>query len=201
MALRRLILVSLSCLFVAACGSVVPLENPIGQPPLVEPLEASIGVYYTEHLRNYSCVVEKGYIAAKWPMELGAPSVAMFDTILGAFFEDIEILDVDPMTALPRSEDDFVILDLVAFDGCEARWPIIGTTAIEIVYGATFRSADGDVIEELTVRGRAGPGDVGLARIPRHLADLTEAAMRKAGADFVVKLDENTKLREWLGPQ
>ena len=132
---------------------------------------------------------------------MGAPSVAMFDAILGALFEGIEILDLDPMTASPHSNNDFVVLDLVAFDGCEARWPIIGTTAMEIVYGATFGSPDGDVIEELTARGRAGPGDVGLAGISRHLSDLTEAAMRKAGAEFVVKLDENTKIREWLDPQ
>ena len=101
------------------------------------------------------------------------------------------------MTA-PATDRKALVIELESFEGCEASWPIIGTTFMSVAYRARFLGADGTVVEDLTARGRSGPGDTGYGAEGVHLTDLTEAAMRRAAADFVVQTETSEKVGQWL---
>ena len=196
MARRSRNYVALLGLLLAACASDVAVRNPVPENPLVKPVDHDLGVYYSPQLRNYSCIVDKGYIAAEWTIELGAPSVEMFEKILRSKFRTVERLQGDPLTVAAGRKA--LVLELTSFDGCEASWPIIGTTRMSLAYRARFLRADGTLVADLTVRGSSGPADAGLGDEGVHLTSLTEAAMRRAAADFAVQTETSKKVGRWL---
>jgi hypothetical protein len=196
--LRFIIHAGLLGLAVAACSNNVEVQNPISQPPLVKPVNRTVGIFYSPHLRIYSCIVDKGYIAAAWTIQVGAPSIAMFNKILRSKFQNVEQLRENPLTgSVPAGKESF-LFELVSFDGCEASWPIIGTTRMSIAYRSRLLRADGSTVEDFTARGHAGPADAEPGLEGRHLTSLTEAAMRKAAADFIVQIEESEKIDQWL---
>ncbi len=193
-------------IFTGCGGGPISVKPPIVQPPLVEPVPVSVSVYYSEDLRNHKCTVEKGYIAESWTFVMGPPSIQMFDTIFTGLFRDVETLDIAPETATPRDQRDVIELRLIEFSGCEASWPIIGTTEIDIEYRAILRSAAGETLARLEGRGHAVPRDddprLASSRwsVPEatHLAILTSAAMRRAAADFMINFENDPAVRAWL---
>ena len=198
LALKTIIRVCLLSFVVAACGSNVEVQNPIPQRPLVEPVDHDIAVFYSPYLRTYSCIVDKGYIASAWSIKLGAPSVEMFNAILRSKFRTVEQLQENPLAGSAPNAKKSLVLELVSFNGCEARWPIIGTTRISVAYRGRFLGADGSTVEDLTAQGNSGPGDASPGDEGMHLTSLTEAAMRKAAADYIVQVEESEKIDQWL---
>lgn len=198
----------LALVLLSACSTTsnVPLSSPLKQPPAVETLPGSIAILYAENLRHHQCIAGKGYIAASWMIELGAPSIGMFDQIFSALFENPATLQADAASQIPANSKGVIEVSLLKYDGCEVRWPIVGQT-IEVAYQATLRASDGEVIARWEGRGRAGPTDnlegytekipwVGVET--RYLGALTHLAMRRAAADFVINVERDRRLRAWL---
>ncbi len=190
---------------VTGCGGAVPVVSPIDRPPLIEPLPVSVGIYYSEDLRNHKCTGDKGYIAYSWTFELGPPSIQMFDNLFTALFRDVETLDISPKITTSRHPRDIIELRLSKFNGCQAKWPILGTTVIYIAYEAILWSAEGKKVAQWKGQGRAGRGDDlgsygGSAWEPelRHLAALTSVAMRKAAADFIINFQNEPAVQDRL---
>ncbi len=172
----------------------------------MEPAPVSVGIYYSEDLRNHKCTGDKGYIAYSWTFALGPPSIEMFDILFTALFRDVETLDIGPGITTSRDQRDIIELRLSEFNGCEASWPILGTTVIDIAYEAIVWSAEGEKVAQWKGQGRAGRGDDlgsygGSAWEPElsHLAALTSVAMRKAAADFIINFKNDPAVRAWLG--
>jgi hypothetical protein len=195
---RLVIQVGFLALAAAACEPASQVRNPVPTAPLVDQVDDAIAVYYPLALRSFTCVVDKGYIYEKWTIDLGDPSVAMFDNILRAKFRTVELLPANPLEGSAPVSKKSLIIELVSFNGCEARWPVIGRTRMSVAYRARFLRTDGHVVEDITAHGESGPGDGGLAYVGKHLTDLTEAAMRRAAADLVVQMEESESVREWL---
>ena len=194
------ILVALG-LLLAACDHVVPLNPPITAPPLAARIHDTIGVFYPEELRGYRCKASKGYIADTFDFDLGPPSVAMFDTVLAGLFDHVAHVDGAPHRAGLDGAHPMVSFQLIEFTGCEARWPIVGTTVIDIAYEAVISSRTGTQIARIIARGHADRFD-----LPNeeqgdeagHLSRLTAAAMRRAAADFVFEFERHTEIRKAL---
>ena len=101
--------------------------------------------------------------------------------------------------------NDLVEVSLLQFTGCDARWPIIGTSTIEVAYEAVALSPEGVEVARWSGFGRAGPGDdlgesAGLGSDPEqsHLNALTRLAMRRAAADLVVRFETEPSVRAWI---
>lgn len=183
------------CLLLAGCGSNPSLEPRV--PDLVvDPAPVSVGVYYGDALRNHSCTGGKGYIAYEWTFEMGPPSIEMFDGLLADMFQDTETVTESPEDTLMQDKRDVVEIRMTSFNGCDASWPIIGTSTVAIGYEAILWSAQGQELTRWPGRGSAGPSDSSQDFITSfdetaHLAALASIAMRKATTDFVISFDSN----------
>jgi len=201
----RLILcfIALAWMF-AGCGGTVSVRPPSVQP-VVAPLPISVGVYYADDLKHHKCTGDQGYIAYAWTIELGPSSIELFDNVFRALFADIEILETDHTIAPLGDRKGVVDIHLSKFTGCDASWPIVNTTVIEVAYEAILRSAEDEVVAQWEGRGQAGPGDdlselQNFAWEPElaHLAALTNVAMRKAATDFIIEFETNTAIQNWV---
>lgn len=194
-------LASLAILVASGCSETVFVEAPAVEP-VIEPLPVSVAVYYPDALRNHSCTGDNGYIAFSWTFALGPPSVELFDHLFEAMFENVETVDAGPENGRDGGGKDLIELQLAMFNGCEARWPIVGTTVVEIAYKAIVWSAEGTEIAQWEGRGRAGPGDdlgqyAAVSEVS-YLAALTRVAMRRAAADFIVTFETEPSIRASL---
>ena len=196
------------------CSDAVPLDPAIVRP-VVEPAKIAVNIHYAEDLRDHECTGDEGYIAFSWTFALGPPSIEMFNVIFTALFKDVEFRDTPPDFTFPGDQREVIELHLSEFTGCQASWPILGTTVIDIGYEAIVWSAEGEELARWNGRGRAGPGDdprgysfEGLGyKIKRgslvlepeltHLNALTSVAMRKAAAAFVVNYENDPAVRAW----
>jgi len=198
----------LTILLLSACSatSIVPLGSPLRQPPAVEKLPGSLAILYAEDLRHHQCIAGKGYVAASWTIELGPPSIGMFDRIFSAFFENPVTLQPDADSRMSANSKGVIEVGLLQYDGCEVTGPI-GRQKITVAYQATLRARDNTVIAQWEGRGRAGPADnlEGYKdKVPfldvetRYLGAVTSLAMRRAAADFVINFERDQRLRAWL---
>jgi hypothetical protein len=199
----------LALVLLSACSttSTVPLSSPLKQPPAVEKRPGSMAILYAENLRHHRCIAGKGYLAASWMIELGPPSIGMFDQIFSAFFENPVTLQPGAASKVPVDSNGEIEVRLLNFDGCEARWPIVNQK-IEVAYQATLRAKDGSVIAQWEGLGRAGPEDnlegytekVPFLQVETaYLGAVTSLAMRRAAADFVINFERDLRVRSWLG--
>jgi len=199
--MKVLVALAVSACSLAACHYVVPIGSPITQPPLAAPIPGVIDVFYPTEFQAYLCKTGKGYIFDTYRFDLGAQSVTMFDSILDGLFERVEHVERDPDSAGRPRTHPAITLRLAQFTGCEAKWPIVGTTAVDIEYDATIYTRTGKAIAQITARGHADafdiPTDAG-ADESQYLGRLTRAAMRKAAASFVADFQRREEVREAL---
>jgi hypothetical protein len=183
----------IASLLAAGCGNrPILLESPITKLPLTEPAAVPVEIVFAKDLRNHVCTGDNGYIAHSWTFEMGPPSIVMFDLVFSALFDK---------TQRVSRNSDVIELHLKEFNGCEASWPIIGTTQIRVTYEAIIRSAGGDEIARWEGRGTEGPNmarDGNLYDENGHLTLLTREAMREAAADFIVSFYKNPKVQTWI---
>jgi hypothetical protein len=202
--MKALVALAVSAFSLAACHYLVPLSSPITQPPLVAPIRGTIDVFYPAEFRTYDCKAGKGYLFDTFQIDLGAQSVTMFDRILEGLFEHIEHVERDPDFAGGSRAHPAIRLRLVRFTGCEAKWPIVGTTAIDIEYDADIYTRTGKAIAQITARGHADAFDIptdASSDESQYLGRLTGAAMRKAAASFVADFQRREDIREALNAE
>lgn len=196
-------------LLTVACSNTgtLTVRSPLQQPPALEKSPLTVAIRYAENLRHHTCIVKKGYVTSPSIIELGAPSIEMFGQIFTALF-DKAIPSGQGQHGLPASERfPYVEVGLQAYDGCEGERPIEGRTVISVAYAIALYDGDGALVGRWEGQGRAGPSDYlrappakGLVLDPqsRYLAMLTELAMRRAAADFIIHYEKDQAVRAWL---
>ena len=200
-------IILIQMILISACSHVVNVTPPVSLPPLVEKKPLSVGVVYSEDLQNHKCTASKDYIADSWEIQLGPSNIEMFDLILGGLFENIVKLD-SVKSGVKKGLKNVIEIRLQEYNGCEASWPIINASIV-VTYEATLYGEDATVITTWQGSGRAMPSDSHEscgALVPHHsltetryLAYTTCIAMRRAAADFIVNLQNNVKISDYLG--
>ena len=132
---RLVMLVSLVGLVISACGGMVPINAPDVRP-VIDPSPVSVTVHYDESLRNHHCTGDEGYISFSWTFALGPPSIEMFNPIFATLFKDVDFSDDHNESESSSEQREIIELHLTEFTGCQASWPIVGTTVVEIAYEA-----------------------------------------------------------------
>jgi hypothetical protein len=134
----------------------------------------------------------------------------MFDTLFMALFAKTVAMGRGQTSAIAGERLPLIEVGLLSYDGCQASWPIVGTTSVKVAYGATLFGKDGARVAHWQGRGRAGAEDFDSQDVPgtggwdiegTYLADVTRLAMRKAAADFLINYDKDPALRAWLKNQ
>lgn len=189
-------------LVLAACtaGPVEPRAPDL--VPLVERVPARVVVVYDEVLVAQQCTISKGYIAASWDVAIGDPTVATFDRLFRAMFDDVEVLGAREVP--DRSGDRPVIrLTLERFTGCDMSWPIFGQP-VAIAYRASVSRAGVPVLDSWAGQGvataadyQSSPGEAPLLLEEKYIARMTELAIRSAAADFAINFEDDPAVRTW----
>ena len=194
-------MVVLMVLLFAACGGKQSVKQELPMP-VVDPAPVSIGVYYPDSLRNHKCIGGKGYIAYDWTFELGPPSMAMYDKLLGAMFKSARTVDAKPGTSSAQGTEDVIEVRMTGFTGCDASWPVIGAS-VTINYEAILWAPDGTELTRWNAHGAAGSSDPYVDYMDsggeaEYLAALTKIAMRKAATDFVLNYENDPVVKTRL---
>lgn len=183
----------------AGCaGAQKATPTPEVPVPVIDRAPVAVGVRYAQSLLSHHCKGGEGYIAFDWSYELGPPSVAMFAPLFDAMFREARTLE----PGLAQGGTDVVEVDLKTFTGCDASWPILGTTWIDVSYEAVLRDAGGAELTRWTGTGRAGPADE-VQDLMRpaddieiaYLNALVSLAMRRAATDFLVRFERDAVVR------
>lgn len=203
MSLRFPLLSLFAVLAVTGCGGTPKVAPPVLEP-VVDTAPIAVAVDYADDLRNHQCKGGKGYIAFTWDFALGPPSMTLLDGIFEKMFREVETVPAGVGGRSAGGGMPLIEVHLTKFTGCDASWPIFNTTLIEIAYSAILWSAGGDRIAAWVGEGMAGPGDQPEKYMTGswepeidYLAALTNLAMRKAAADFVVNYDRHPAIRAW----
>ncbi len=191
-------------LFTTACAETVRPKVDV-PTPVVGKAPLRVAVAFDDSLANHRCVVSKGYIAADWTIEIGPPSMAAFTKALAAVFERATVLPA-AQAGEAAIDQPVIRISLDAFSGCDASWPIIGSS-VEVAYFAKVMRGSVIVLDDWTGRGRASQADLEAYSLPggplttsiegHYLARLTEIAIRKAVADFVAKFEDDPRVVAW----
>lgn len=187
---RSLGLLAAAVVVLAGCGKSgrdyeVKVEAVTEVAPLIEPLPARVGVYYSPEFREFAetRTVHVTDRRDRYHFELGEPSAALFDWVIPAAFEETLVVRTKPPLSGEGSELDGVI---------EPR--IKGFTLTSISYEITLYAPSGEVIASLPADGTYF-GQVFGARQAKHAMRF---AMRDASAAFLVKLSEQPQIKQWL---
>ena len=187
---RSLGLLAVAVTVLAGCGRSgniyeVPVEAVTEVAPLIEPLPATVGVYYSPAFRQFGGTITD-YVADRrdyYHFALGEPSTALFDWVFPAAFETTLVVRSKPPLSGGDGDLDGVI---------EPR--IKGFTLTSISYEITLYAPSGEVIASLPADGTYF-GQVFGARQAKHAMRF---AMRDASAAFLVKLFEQPQIKQWL---
>jgi len=143
--LQRFVGMLVFCLLPLGRAHIIAPDAPIQNPPLVQAIPLTIGVYYPEELQRYECETGKGYIAEKFVIRLGPASTKLYDLIFSSLFaKSFRVNNYRP-SAPGDQKVDVVELMITNFTGCEARWPIIGAN-MNTIYKAILRTPSGEKI-------------------------------------------------------
>lgn len=203
------------------CQSV-PIDATLDQTPLVEPIPARVGVYYSPEFANHEYCFDASF-AQKGEKEdcfisLGPPSIALFDQVFKSLFENT-IHVQNKSVPIEDSGLNAIIEPRITFVSVTvpSRGPNVDITPhhFEVNYSFTLYDPQGYRIGSLDTFGSAQEtwGDLskllfvyeqmftlGSSHSSENilLGELAEKAMRKAAAKFLIDFRENTGVQNWL---
>lgn len=170
-------------LLLLACGSVEVKPSAPLPTPLVQPLQARVGLVLTPELRNYVHEERRGN--SNWKVELGAGHEELFRSAFGASFASPQVFDSqDAARAAQGLQALFVpVIEQYSFVTNDETggeyW------AVTIRYRIGVLGPRGETIDNLTLTGY---GSARRGRAGTAMERATEVAMRDAAAKFLVQL-------------
>jgi hypothetical protein len=151
--------------------------------PLLQPMQARVGLVLDEELRRY--VHEETRGGGNWKVDLGPGHEELFQDIFGASFNSLEVFR-DAAAARGAAGLQSVFqprIEQYSFATAEETggqyW------AVTIRYRIAIATPDGEAIDALTLTGY---GSARGGRAANALTRATRAAMRDAAAKFLVQM-------------
>jgi len=195
-------------LSVCACERQVPIEEALQRPPLVEPLQLTMGKYYSRAVNAY----EHFYYptddrTVSWKFPIGPQSVSMFDRVFASMFMKTLPIDRLPTAAGDRSDVAAVIetkIEQFRVQYRQSRHTITNTRIfVEITYRFIVYMANGETIASWTVTGTslyAPRTDLAVQVLPepKWMSAAVKLAMRDAAGKFVAGFPEQPRIKNWL---
>ena len=187
---RSLGLLAVAVMVLAGCGNSgrfvdVEVEAVAEVAPLIEPLPARVGVYYSPEFREFAATrtVQVADRRDRYHYALGEPSAALFDWVFPAAFETTLVVRTKPPLSGGDGELDGVIAPQIE-----------GFTLTSISYEITLYAPSGEVIASVPADGTC----FGQVFGARRASQATRCAMRDASAAFLIKLAEQPEIKQWI---
>ncbi len=209
--MKRFALLILYILLLSSSACTIPIKPALEGPPVVEPLELTMGKCFSPAISNYEYRSddEKKLL---YIFPLGPPSIAMFDRVFTGMF-----VKTVPVEHCPPATDQGLDVDAVIDTQIERFWWYMTPVAnsqftsrrfkVRITYRFILYSPEGETIDSWTVVGSGLsiqeyiPGTskvIVFLPEPKHLSAAVKLAMRDAAADFITEFRDQLKIREWI---
>ena len=195
---KRLLLIILLAgggLITAACGPVKVLPQPSFPTPLVEKMPLRAGVFFSEEFRVYHHQEKRD--ETEWDVELGASQVPRIQRLLTAMFTDL--VEVRDLSKLPLEPSPDLILEprFEEYSFVTPRDSAGEYYAVTIKYRVNVMNGLGQLLDSFVLTGYGNTKAGGMSNeVPLALA--TQAAVRDAGAKFVVEFPQQAVVQKLL---
>ncbi len=212
--MNRFAFLVLWIILLSSCA--ITIKPALEGPPVVEPLELTMGKCFSPAISNYeyrSRPRSPAPLPVKYIFPLGPPSVAMFDRVFTGMF-----VKTVPVEHCPPATDQGLDVDAVIETQIERFWwyitPVSGsilrsydTSEVKVTYRFLLYSPEGETIDSWTVVGSGLNIPKYIPGTSKFIEFLPEAtwlsaavklAMRDAAADFITEFRDRPKIREWI---
>lgn len=167
----------------AACGGVQVKPMPALPRPLVQPMQARVGLVLDEELRRYTHEETRG--GANWEVTLGPGHEAYFRAIFAATFDAVDVF-TDPAAVRSASGLQSVFRpEIEQFSFATDDETGGQYWAVTIRYRIPITAPGGEAIDVLTLTGY---GSARGGRAASALTRATQSAMRDAASKFLVQM-------------
>jgi len=180
-------------LSVTACTTKHIREvNPvIDNPPTVEVVPVTIGVYYPHEFVSY-----ESRWGDAWIFPVGKGSVALFDKVLPLMFKNVEHLKIRPDSGHNSQKIQGVLIPAIEAIAYNMKGWGYG---VEITYQLQLFSMNGQTVASWKVKG-TGVRKFGFDYLTHAtpIGQVTEFAMQDAAINFMIIFEEDAAVKKWL---
>lgn len=192
--------VVLATLFLASCGTKEVVVTGNFPPPLMEPLNVNLGVWYEPEFEGHEFFDEaKGRADSTWIVKTGEAQVAMWGQLLNNMFVDVTKMDGEPAPEQMNPVVDAVLIPRVD----ELQYAIPAHTNVKVYeiwmrYAFQLVTTNGDPIAEwtMTAYGKTPTAFLQSDEAAVNLAAVV--ALRDAGAHFITSFQKVPEVAQWL---
>ena len=195
-----LLLTGVGALALGACGaSTVTIEGTYPTPN-IPPLPMTLGVYYSDDMRNYVYTERTDAGKDEYLVNSGDSHMALFNTVLPAMFQRVVVLD-DPALANERGVDAVFIPNIDEFQLGMPQKTRLDSYEVWVRYNMRLTAPDGDYIADwvMTAYGKTGQDRFGSAE--RGINGAAVAALRDLASNFSISFTNVPDVRDWLQPR
>lgn len=182
-------------LLLGGCGaSSVTVEGSYPTPN-IPPMPLRLGVYYGEGLADFQYTEYNDRGNPEYIVEPGRSHVTLFNTILPAMFQDVQVLD-SPEEA--SGVDAVFIPTIDEFQLALPQKTRLDVYEVWMRYNMRLIRPDGSLIADWVMTSYGKVQQEALRSAERSINDATVAALRDLGSNFTLSFTRVPEIRDWL---
>lgn len=165
--------------------------------PTIQRIPLTLGVYYSDALRNYTYTERSQTGDDEYYVESGQTHMELFNTVLPAMFENVVLLD-DPSQADAMGVDAVFMPNIDEFQLGMPQKTRLEAYEVWVQYNMRLTGTDGSYIADwvMTAYGNATVG--GLSTAESGINDAAVAALRDLASNFSISFTAVPDVRDWL---
>jgi hypothetical protein len=165
--------------------------------PTIQRIPLTLGVYYSDALRNYTYTERSQTGDDEYYVESGQTHMELFNTVLPAMFENVVLLD-DPAQADAMGVDAIFMPSIDEFQLGMPQKTRLEAYEVWVKYNMRLTGTDGSYIADwvMTAYGNATVG--GLSTAESGINDAAVAALRDLASNFSISFTAVPDVRDWL---
>ena len=197
---RSIVLLLLAMVALNACAARSVIIEGSYPTPNIPPLPMTLGVYYSDAIRDYVYTERTDAGKDEYLVSSGASHIALFNTVLPAMFQQVVVLD-DPAMANERGVDAVFIPDIDEFQLGMPQKTRLDSYEVWVKYNMRLTAPDGDYIADwvMTAYGKTAQQSFGSAE--SGINDAAVAALRDLASNFSMSFTNVPDVRDWLQPR
>jgi hypothetical protein len=168
--------------------------------PNIPPLPLTVGVYYSDALRDYVYTEFTDSGREEYRVAAGQTHIDLFNTVLPAMFREIVVLD-SPTAAAGRGLDAIFVPNIDEFQLGMPQKTRLDSYEVWIRYNMRMTSAEGGYIADWVMTAYGKTSQETFSSTERGINDAAVAALRDLASNFSISFSNVPDIRDWLQPR
>jgi len=168
--------------------------------PNIPPLPLTVGVYYSDALRDYVYTEFTDSGREEYRVGAGRSHMDLFNTVLPAMFREVVVLD-SPTAAAGRGLDAIFIPNIDEFQLGMPQKTRLDSYEVWIKYNMRMTSPEGGYIADWVMTAYGKTSQETFSSTERGINDAAVAALRDLASNFSIGFRNVPDIRDWLQPR